>query len=314
MRLSKQERIGALIILAIVILALGAFVFIKPKFEDIGSAAQTLEAKRAELQADKTKQERKKGLREEIEAAYKQGEHLADMFFPELTAYEADEAFRAFLAQCGLPIVVEELMVSEPTTATLSVSFYTPSEVTYDLKSYVSQGRVNTDDDPNAVRMAALRMALLDSQTIGASTVEFTVSALKQDDLLKFTDAVNDYFIKDENAETDNERGIRKAVSITNINLPYDRTNAVWNAYIEANIESAENGAAAIRQEVDAKNEDPTIKQDPIKDPVDRVVPTEIEFEEKLPYKYSDTFTFYSIERMQNPKAILDEQDGIVSE
>lgn len=315
MKLSKQERIGALIILTIVILALGAFLLVKPKIEAIGSARETLETKRTELQSKKTKQQRKAGLREQIEEAYQQGEHLADMFFPELTTYEADDAFRAFIKQCKIPVIVEEITVSEPGTDTLSVSFFTPSEVTYALKSYVSQGVDTTSNDPNAARMSALRNALASSQTIGASTVDFTVSALTQEDIIKFVDEVNNYFIKDEDIKTDDERGIRKAVSITALDLGYERTNTIWDAYVEANTNAMEALGESVRAEVNSKNQDPDLKQLPSEEAVARAVPAgEITFEETLPYTFSDTFTFYSIERMRSPKAILDEQDGIVNE
>ena len=312
MKLSKQERIGALIILAIVILALGAFLLIKPQVETIGSMQQTLETKRTELRNDQAKQARKPELRTQIEEAYQQGEHLADMFFPELSSYEADEAFRAFLKQCNIPIVVEEITVGEPTTATLSASFYTPEEVIYDLKTYVSQGVDSTNDDPNAARLEALQIALSSSQTIGASSVGFTVSALTQDDLIKFADAVNNYFIKDEGVVTDDERGIRKAVAITGLELPYQRTNDIWDAYIDANTEAMDAIGESVLGEVLQKNEDPKVKQELLQ-AGDRVTPAEMDIEASLPISYSDNFTFYSIERMRNPKAILDEQDGIES-
>ena len=211
-------------------------------------------------------------------------------------------------------MVVEEISVSEPATTTLSITFYNPSEVTYALKDYVSQGVDTTEDDPNAARMSALRTALSSSQTIGASKVDFTVSALTEEDIIKFVDAVNNYFIKDEGVETDDERGIRKAVSITGLSLPYDRTNLIWDEYINANLEAMGTIGETALNEVNQKNEDPTIRQQP-DEAADRVVPAgEIEFEETMPYTFSDTFTFYSIERMQNPKAILDEQDGIYDE
>lgn len=313
MKLSKQERIGALIILAIVIVALGAFLLIKPKIESIGSSRETLETKRTELQNDKAKQALKTGLREQIEEAYQQGEHLADMFFPELTSYEADDAFRAFLKQCKVPVVVEEITVSEPDTSSLSVSFFTPSEVTYDLKSYVSQGITPTNNDPNAARMEALRNALANSQTIGSSEVEFTVSALTIQDLIWFADEVNNYFIKDEGVKTDDERGIRKAVSLSSISVDYEFTRTVWDAFVETNNDAMAVLSETARQEILAKEADPHLSLQPA-EAGESPAPDVIEYDHYLAYQYTDTFTFYSIERMQNPKAILDEQDGIVSE
>ena len=62
--------------------------------------------------------------------------------------------------------------------------------------------------------------------------------------------------------------------------------------------------------EVLAKNENPKTEQQ-LREAGDRVTPSEMDIEASLPISYSDNFTFYSIERMRNPKAILDEQDGI---
>lgn len=313
MKLSKQERIGALIILAVVILALGAFLLVKPKIEAISSANATLESKKTELKAAQDKAGRKSGLRAEIEAAYQEGEHLADMFFPELKSYESEEAFRAFLEQCKLPIVVQEIKVSEPSTSTLEVAFFTPEEVTYALKTYVTQGIDNTDDSVNGRRMSALRSALQGSQEIGASTVEFSVSARKQDDIIRFFDEVNNYFIKDENVQSDDERGIRKAVMVEGVEMQMKNLNAIYDAYVEADSETHDARGLAAMVQILAYEKDPNLKFD-LGEPVDRVEPSLDEVELAGYYTYEGSVVFFSIERMQNPKTILDEQDGIVSD
>lgn len=314
MKLSKQERIGALIVLAIVILGLGAFLLIKPKIESAFATQNTLVSKAAELKQAQEKAERKKPLRAEIEAAYQEGEHLADMFFPELTSYEADNAFREFIKQCNLPVVVEQITVAEPNTSTLGVTFYTPSEVTYALKTYVSQGAdSSSDDDPvNARRMAALETALAGTQTIGSSSVDFTVSALTQEDIIKFVDAVNNYFIKEGEPKSEDDKGIRKAVQISTLTVPYDELNHIYEEYIERSSDVMEAAGGAARNEIAAKKQNPDVQQNPGEAPEEREILTIGAFEETLPYTFSDSFTFYSIERMQNPQDILDEQDGIV--
>ncbi len=311
MKLSKQERIGALIILAVVILALGAFLLIKPKIEEIGTTQQTLATKKTQLADDKAKAARKDGLRTDIEAAYQQGEHLADMFFPELTAYEADDAFRAFIKQCKVPVVVEEIAVSEPSTSSLSVSFFTPTEVEYALKSYVSQGVDTSDeDDVNAKRMSALQTALSGSETIGSSTVSFTVSALSVDDMLKFVDEVNNYFVENENAEGDEK--IRKAISVNAISIPYEELNAIYEAYVLSSTTDMEAAGEAALAEVIAKRAAPDLRQAPLTAAPAATAPSLEQVEVPNLFTYTDSLTFYSIERMQNPKSILDEQDGIV--
>lgn len=310
MKLSKQERIGVLIILAVIILALGAFLIIKPKFESIGSKQATLISKQAQLAADKATAERKSGLRTDIEAAYQQGEHLADMFFPELTSYEADDAFRAFLKQCKSPVVVESLTVSEPNTSSLEVSFFTPESVEYALKTYVSQGIDSSDpNDLNSKRISALQAALANPETIGSSEVEFSVSALSYDDIMAFVDEVNNYLIKEGN---DGEE-IRKAISVNGISVPYEELNAIYDAYVTASTDSMEAIGEAALIEVLASKTDPSLRL-PLSEAPAPLAPDMSEVEIPSYFTYTGTLRFYSIERMQNPKAILDEQDGIVNE
>ncbi|MCH5205520.1 MAG: hypothetical protein J1F09_01120 [Oscillospiraceae bacterium] len=305
MKLSKQERIGAMIILAIVILALGAFLLIKPKIEAIGSTRETLTQKQKELNDAKTKQSKKDPLRDQILDAYQEGEHLADMFFPELATYEADDAFREFLLQCKSNIVVEELDVEEPGVGTLGVSFYTPKNVEYALKTYATQGMEPTEEESRlAARRVAMENALGTPMSIGASRVSFTVSALTNDDLIKFCDEINDY------VKTENGTSSRKAVMIDGLALEYRDVTKFYDALSERSISEMESGAGldALRQlsgkdisggnngaggydETGESNERPSA--------------------EVYLYKLSDAITFYSIERMQNPTAQLDAQDNM---
>lgn len=300
MKLSKQERIGALIILAIVIVALGVFLLIKPKFEEAGRTKGTLETRRKELAAAQERQKLKSGLRTDIEKEYEKGEHLADMFFPELTSYDADNAFRTFIKQLNMPVVVEQITVEDPTTQTLSVSFYTPTSVTYALKTYVTQGLKPSEEETKlAARNQALRAALSQSQTIGASRVTFTVTALSRDDMLAFVDAVNDYKVK----EGGSSEETRKAISITSIGIDYEEVNQFYDLAVEASTEEiAREGRALLRElGFEVKDDAPENPDNPGE---------EVKFEVPVTVSFSDTLTFLSIERMQNPKAQLDAQDG----
>lgn len=303
MRFSKQERIAALIILAVIIIALGVFLIIKPAFEDYGAAKKTLASKQQELQGYEDRAAQKKPLREQIEQAYKDGEHLADMFFPELASYEADDAFRAFIAQCSTNIIVEEVSVSEPTTVTLANAFYTPVSVDYALKSYVQSGVEPTEAEQKVkARTEALMAALSESQTIGASKVDFTVTAKTRDDILKFADEVNDYMVNEGAGKT------RKAIMITGMQFTYDEVNKKYDELVDKEIEKMDaEGERALAAEVGADIPPiPNFDDDDDDDENDgKPVLSEYLF------TYSGTLTFYSIERMQDPKAQLDAQDGI---
>ena len=303
MRFSKQERIAALIILAVIIIALGAFLIIKPAIQDYAASKKTVASKQAELDKLEARRKTKDPLREQIEQAYKDGEHLADMFFPELASYEADDAFRAFIAQCSTNIIVEEVSVSEPTTVTLANAFYTPVSVDYALKSYVQSGVEPTEAEQKVkARTEALMAALSESQTIGASKVDFTVTAKTRDDILKFADEVNDYMVNEGAGKT------RKAIMITGMQFTYDEVNKKYDELVDKEIEKMDaEGERALAAEVGADIPPiPNFDDDDDDDENDgKPVLSEYLF------TYSGTLTFYSIERMQDPKAQLDAQDGI---
>ena len=307
MKLSKQERIAAFVIAIIVILAVGIFVFIKPRFEAIGTTTATLTTKQQEYVAALEKQSTKDGLKTQVLDAYEQGEHLADMFFPELTTYQVDKEFRAFLEQCEANVIVENLNVSEPGTTTLSTSFYTPTEVTYDLKTYVTQG-METDEEELAAqnRRQILQNALGAAQTIGSISVDFTVSAIDQDELLKFCDEVNEYF-KDENGTP-----TRKAIILGGASFSYPLIEEKYDELATKILDEAEaegnkalyknagqtyvpenNGAVSGEASEGDKSEESLSVSDYL-------------------YSLSTQITFFSVERMIDPTDQLDAQDGIV--
>lgn len=298
MKLSKQERIAVIVIAILVILVVGVFVFIKPNIETINATKATLETKNKELSDAKTKAATKDGLREQILAAYDKGKNTADMFYPEMKSYEVDNEVRAFLEQCETEVLVESLTVSQPQTASLSTSVFVPSSVSYALKDYVNQG-VTTDItkiDPNLIRQVAIRAALGDAQTIGASTATFTIKAETKEALLSFADEVNDY-VKDQNGKE-----TRMAVSINNIAFEDKELIEEYRERAEGNENNNTNTPSA-REAAPPANNDNNDNNDNDNDNNNDDENAEEFFE------LSVTLTFYSIERMQDPTATLDAQD-----
>lgn len=310
MKLSKQERIATIVILILVILGVGIFVFIKPAFESLSSTQKNLDNKKAEYNAVVEKAGRKGALRTQIEEAYEQGEHLADMFFPELTSYEADEAIRAFLSQCKANVVVEALEVEEPTTSEFSPFFNVKEEVIYELKTYATQGaEVDAIESKRLARLAELLAALGGTQTIGSSTVSFTVSAIDRDELLKFADEVNNYIVKENGKDT------RKALILNGMSFECPEIEKEYNSKVEEiNSEAEKVGREALERETGKKpgsnnnnNADANAEGDSNTEKDGEVSVSE------CIYNVETSITFYSIERMQNPKAQLDKQDGVTA-
>ncbi len=304
MRLSKQERIAVLIIMAILILVLGAFLIVKPAIESYNSSVQTVAAKQKQLDELNARRANKGPLRDQIEAAYKEGEHLADMFFPEFKSYEAEDAFRAFIEQVKTNVIVEEVTVGEPTTATLEATFFTPESVTYALKTYATSGVEPTEEETaRAVRWMALQAALAEPQEIGASNIQFSVTAKTRDDILAFADEVNDYIIKENGEDT------RKAVMLAGVEFTYDEVNKKYDELIEADIEKMDaEGEAALAAEIGQPGPEIPPETETPEEPTGEAILAEYLF------TYTGTMTFYSIERMQDPKHQLDIQDGIAAE
>lgn len=304
MKLSKQERIGAFIIAIVVILAVGIFVFIKPRIEAISTTTKNLDNKQQELVKALEKQKTKDGLKQDVLDAYEKGSTLADMFFEEMTVYEAEEEFRAFLSQCDAKVLVESLKVSAPETTTIAPQYFTEKQVSYALKTYVTKGLEKTEEQIAAEkRLKILKDKLGSSQTIGSIRINFTVSAIDQEELLVFCDEVNNYIKKENGKDT------RKAMTIAGFSFNYPLVVAEYEEMIK-DIQAKAQEAGTKELYKNYNQTPPTINTAP---PAENLTP-EKEAELKLTdnlISVSTSITFYSVERMQDPTDQLDAQDGI---
>ena len=304
MRLSKQERIGALVIAVIVILAVGIFMFIKPRAEAIGTSKTSLENKQSELATARAKADTKDSLKEQVLQAFEDGENLADVFFEEMTAYEADEEFRAFLEQCGANVVVGALTVNAPSVTTLGVEFFEEKEVSYALKSYATSGTEPSKEQlAYAQRQQMLKDNLGAKQEVGSITVSFDITAIDHEELLKFCDAVNNY-------QKDEAVGLtRKAMKLEGFVFSYP---LVENEYNDISDEIAKKAQVEGLKQL-YKNFNLTLPADEL----NAAQEAANQEEEKLAvsdsiYTVSTSVTFYSVTRMEDPTDQLDAQDGVV--
>lgn len=299
MKLSKQERIGILVVAVILILGLGIWMFIVPKIESVNNSNKTLASKELELQNAQSEAAMKESLKDQIMDAYEEGEDYANMFFEEMTTYQADAEFRAFLEQCEANVLVESITVGEPTTATLAPQYFEEEEVTYDLKTYVTQDIEKTDEEiASEERWTELQNALGVSQTVGVITVDFTVNALDPADLLAFADEVNNYF------KVENGDSTRKAVKLNGYSLSYPLNESMYEELItEIEAESMDEAIDLLckylgvrrNETIETATEEKTDESDPS--------PTE------YIYQLSTSVTFYSVERMQDPTEQLKAQE-----
>ena len=302
MKLSKQERIGVLIIAVILILGLGIWLFIVPKVQTVKASDVTLNSKITERDEAFARAATKDQLKKDVLAAYEKGSDQANMFFEEMTAYQADQEFRAFLEQCDANVLVESLSVDEPDAYTLSPEYFEAEEVEYDLKTYVTQGVEPTEAElATEERWKAVKALLGKSQDVGSIAIEFSVSALTPEDLLAFCDEVNEYI------KTENGKDTRKAVMLEGISVSYPLNEVVFDELMaEIEMEAAEKAIEELYKKYNMKV--------PVDEKQEQGEKEDEEKEETLnpeDYVYTlDTkIIFYSIERMQDPTAQLEAQE-----
>lgn len=319
MKLSKQERIAAIVVVVLIVLAAGVFMFIKPNIETILETKTTLANKEQEYNDAVEKAAQKGPLRDSILEAYNNGKDMADRFYPELAHYEADIKFREFLANCKANVLVEDLEVTSAGTETISPTLYVTPEVEYALKDYVNQGTTQTEFDPGLLRQAAIAVLLGESQTIGATKVSFTLKSTSLEDILKFADEVNNYNV------VENGEKVRKSIELDNVKYTDVRTEFEYETRSAAIIKEMEKKAAEVfkdKTEFTLSGYKEDNNQSPGSDPANNngsggdnngnngnsnsstTAPLDHFY-----FTMDCTVTFYSIERMQNPTPILDEQD-----
>ena len=307
MKLTKQERIGIFIIAIIVILAVGIFMFIVPKFETIGESNKSLDNKRAELSAAVEKQSTKDPLKKQVIDAYENGENLADMFFTDMTAYEADMEFKKLVDQLESNVLIDEYTIGVPGTASLPTSFYIENDVQYPLKIYATQGvEASEEEQAAAARREVLMNKLGSEQTVGAISIQVTVKAIDNEELLKFADEVNNYEVQEAGGKT------RKAVMLSGYALEYKEIDKKYSELCDDIEEEAQKAALAELKKnfPDAKWQDEKTEQEGNQEEEDKKQSVNVA---DTIYELTTTLTFYSVTRMQDPTAQLDAQDGTAS-
>ncbi len=319
MKLSKQERIAVLVIAVIILLVLGVIFFIVPKFNAIGTDSSLLLNKQAELKTAQDRAATKDDLQEQIIDAYNTGRNIADMFFEEMQPYEADNEIREFLDYCKnstdenvkVDVAVDSLTIGSPTISALGVSFFSEPEVTYDLKTYVTQGQQPTEDELAAqARDVLLQSALASTQTVGSIDVTFTVTALTDDDILKFIDDINNYI------KVENGKEVRKAMRLSSgYTVTYMDIESKYAELAEELTQKASDDANK-QLGIDGKNNTAVTDDNTANDNVGNTgaAQEDEEDEDKTiegnTRQMTMTVTMYSIERMQDPTDQLAAQNA----
>lgn len=227
MKISKQEQIFIIIFIVAAIIGVGFFVFILPNFNNIEVNNKNLASVKTRYADLQKKLEHEATIDDEIRAAYEEGKNLANSFYDDMTTYEADEIMRQFIAR-GKDITINGLSISPFSTSTLSISTFTPTEVTYPLKDFantvVQQEEEVVDITKMNARERMMYMKSLTSKTLAASapvtvgsiTVSFTAKSDKLQNLHDFVDLLYDG-IYDENIKGVDGKPQKKATYLSSV-------------------------------------------------------------------------------------------------
>ncbi len=248
MQMSKQEKIIVFVLLVLVILGVGFFMFILPNFNDIDVNQKNLDAANSSYSDILSRLERESTIDSDIKAEYELGKDLADGFYNDLTPVEADEIMRQFIAK-GKDIRIDGLSVGPMSTEAISISLIGSSQVSYPLKDFAQTMITDAADneiDPDSMTdrekvmylkdALATLLALSEPVTVGVSTVSFTAYSDELENLHNFADTINAGIYDDTIVDADGNPQ-RKATYLVaaDFELAEKSTEILTNAYDGAN-------------------------------------------------------------------------------
>ncbi|MDR0223377.1 MAG: hypothetical protein LBI38_07605 [Oscillospiraceae bacterium] len=144
MVLSKNEQIALYVVIVIVILATGVFIFLLPEYKKINVNKSALETKKVELSELEAElnDAAENALNDSILEAYKVGRVTAESFYEEMNEYEADRELRRILNEGvkdpfdskALELDTNNMKITGLSTEPLSSSLFYPPDVAYPIK------------------------------------------------------------------------------------------------------------------------------------------------------------------------------------
>lgn len=306
MNLTKLEKTVIIILVVGGILAAGVFFFVLPAYKGIETANKNLDNMKSQRQRIEEQLAREATIDEEISEAKKGAETLEGGFYPDLTTYESVEIVLAYLKDCNM--TTDAITVAPMGTGGLSLSYFIPSEIIYNLKTY-SQAARGTDEnallegeflDKNK-RYSVMVNSLTDIQITDSETGE-TVEKAKYTDTMKdaYKEAVCRYAAANSSSQT---------IGATTVNFTVKGTYADYLKFIDYvfDIERAtfmQTVVIPMTHSIEAEEGATYV------DEMGNVVPPERVSEGDTPYKDDDeveqaiSFILYSVEPMEALESI----------
>jgi len=196
MKFGYRDRIILLIVCVVVIFAVGIFVFIKPKWEDLNDNQETYDT---DLKAWEEKQkefERINVYQSSIQKKYDSAANLTTNFTDEMTSVELDEFFREQFMNTekfkedGVKLVSNFSVTDEESTS-MNYYYVTPNVVTYPLVEYADLDG-SLAEATKEIRKESDVLSTQKVQNAGGGTSVLTVR-INREDTMTLLDAVDKY-------------------------------------------------------------------------------------------------------------------------
>jgi len=149
MKLNKIEKIILVVILLGLILVGGAFMFVMPSFNQISKNNDVLAKNLQEKAELDTRLARLDTIDADIETEKTNAKKAEGGFYPDLTTYEASELAMTYLKKANLE--AHEISIAPLSTQDLSLEYFIPAEVKYDLKESAAAAKGTNPDEVTLV-------------------------------------------------------------------------------------------------------------------------------------------------------------------
>jgi hypothetical protein len=225
MKLGYRDRIVILIAIIAIIVGLGIFVFIKPKWEKLNNNKETLETLNTEWDAKLLEFDRIPARQDNIKERYSQGNQIAQEFTDEMDSVQLENFLRdKFVNNDKFTEdkvkLTDTLSVSDISTSSVNYYYYVPNIVTYPLYEYA-------DLDGSLAKDAAAKLldsnilSARSSQTVGSgsATMKFVIN---REDTMELLNQINDYAAKNKDAMLIESVSLKEADFNENIEVEED--------------------------------------------------------------------------------------------
>jgi hypothetical protein len=188
-----------MIAIIVIILGLGIFLLIKPKWEKLNNNKVERDNLKTTWDSKLIEFDRIPIRQQSIQTRYEEGLEMSKKFTPEMSSVELDKFLQEkFLNnekfQEDEVALIDKVSISGKSTASLSYYYYTPNIVTYPLYE-------NADLDGSLAEAAEEKLAesklfaSRSTQTVGGSSAVLVLET-NREDAMALIDAVNDYAAK----------------------------------------------------------------------------------------------------------------------